>query len=267
MSNIRYSLNLQRNIKNILLCIVILGGIFLIISNVFMNTDIHTDNSFVTAIPGAASGGAIPMPLAAGQPSRDGEVSYVSISETMKNKNLSGSVVQRIQQRQNSSLIFRDAEDIERARVKNSIFMATNPDLVASQLSFLSQKQKTDGRNFIAYDMRTLESRVETDTIEIPLSEIGLTVKAIIDSVESINGMLRWSGHILDFQEEGRFTITHAIQDKYAVGTFETPLGNFSLEAKNGVGWVVNQNTDFFLPPDGDTMLGADAGHKGGNVP
>jgi len=267
MSIIRYSLNSKRNTKNILLCIVVVGVICLVAAKVFLGADIQSIASSVSSTSGSVSGGAIPMPLAASQPSRNGEFSYLAIPETINNKNLSGSVVHRIQQRQDSGLLFRDAEDIERARVKSSIFMPTDPDLVIAQLGFMSQKQKTDGRNFIKYDMRTLESRVEGDVIDIPLSEIGFNVKAIIDTVESINGMLRWSGHIMDFQEGGKFTITHAIQDKYAVGTFETPLGNFSLEAKNGVGWVVNQKTDFFLLPGGDTVHSPDADHKDGKKP
>ena len=267
MTNIRYSLNSKHNAKNILLCIVVAGAIYLIIAKVFMSADIQSIESSVVGSSGSTSGGAIPMRQAVSQPPRGGEVSYLAIPETINNKNFSGGVVQRIQQRQDSGLIFKDVNDIELARGKSSIFLPTNPDVVTSQLSFLTQEQKTDGRNFIQYDMRTLESRVEGDVIEILLSEIGLSVKAVIDNVESINGMLRWSGYILDFQDGGKFSITHAIQGKYAVGTFETSLGNFSLEAKNGVGWVVNQKTDSSLSPGGDPMHGPDRGREGGKVP
>ena len=265
MPTVRYSLNYKRYMRNIILCGVVVGAVFLVIANVFVEADSQAVESSVGSISRSTSSGAIAMRLAAVEPRQEAKASYVALPETMKNTNVLAGVIQRVQQRQDSGLIFRDVEDIQRARVKDYIFVPTNPELVTSQLSFLTEKQKTDGRNFIQYDMRTLESRVEGDTVTILLSEIGLNVKAVIDNVESVNGMLRWSGHIMDFQEGGKFSITHAIRDQYAIGNFETPLGNFSLESKNGLGWIVNHATDFFLPPNGnDALHGTNAVPTGG---
>ncbi len=54
---------------------------------------------------------------------------------------------------------------------------------------------------------------------------------------------------------QNKFTLIQTLKDQYTVGTFETPMGNYNLEVKNGYGWVVNQQTDFYLPKNGhDTM-------------
>lgn len=175
------------------------------------------------------------------------------VSETLRHPGmLVGDVIGRIQQRQAMNRLFVDANDIEQARNNNALMAPASSEAAISHMGFLSERQKTDDRSFIRYDLRTLESRVEGDQIDIFLPGVGLTTKAVIEQVESVDGMLRWSGRILDFQEGGQFSVTHALQDNYAVGTFNTPVGNFSMEAKNGWGWVAPQSSDFYLPDNED---------------
>lgn len=184
------------------------------------------------------------------------QVQLSPVSETLRQSGVSaGDVIGRIQQRQAMSRLFADAKDIERARSENALMAPSSSETAINRMGILSQRQKSDGRAFVQYNLRTLESRVEGDQFDIFLPGAGLTTKAVIEQVESVDGMLRWTGRILDFQEGGKFSVMHALQDNYAVGTFDTPLGNFSMEAKNGWGWVAPQSADFFLPPDGNDGL------------
>jgi hypothetical protein len=180
------------------------------------------------------------------------------LPETVRHPGTTPDVVARIEQRHAMSRFFSDARDIERARNETTLMTPAAPEAAIAGMGNLSQRQKSDGRAFIRYDPRTLESRVEGDQFDLFLPGAGLTARAIIEQVESVDGMLRWSGRILDFQEGGQFSVTHALGDRYAVGTFNTPVGNFSMEAKNGWGWVASQSSDFFLPPGGDDGLHAD---------
>lgn len=178
-----------------------------------------------------------------------------ALPETLNPSGTSADLLDRILQRQASRQLFAGPQDVERARSKDALLEPARRDVAIGHLPFLTERQRTDQRDFIRYDARTLDARVEGDQFDLLLPGIGMTVKAVIDQVESVDGMLRWSGHLLDVQEGGQFSITHASQDRYAVGTFNTPLGNFSMEASNGWGWVVSQDSDFFLPPDGNDAL------------
>lgn len=192
--------------------------------------------------------------------------------ETLRHPGTARNPVARVQQRHAMTRFFADARDIERARAESTLMVPARPaDVIGAMgaMGILSERQKSDGRSFIRYEPRTLESRIEGDTLDIFLPGVGLTAKAVVDRVDSVDGLLRWSGHFLDFQEGGTFSVTHALGDHYAVGTFDTPVGNFSMEAKNGWGWVAPPSNDFVLPPGGDDGLhvtvptrGA-AGHAG----
>ena len=204
-----------------------------------------------TGFAGPASRGDAPIavPEAAAAASR---AQLSAVPETLRQPGAAGDVIARIQQRQAMSRLFADAQDIAHARNETALMEPASSETAISHMGFLSERQKSDGRSFVRYDLRTLESRVEGDQFDIFLPGAGITAKAVVEQVESVDGMLRWSGRILDFQEGGQFSVTHALQDNYAVGTFNTPVGNFSMEAKNGWGWVATQSSDFFLPPGGD---------------
>lgn len=213
-----------------------------------------TAASSATRSGAPASRGAVPgaLPDAAEAAKAASQARLSPVSETLRHPGAAGDVIARIQQRQAMSRLFADAQDIERARSENALMAPASADAAIGHMGFLSERQKSDGRSFVRYDLRTLESRVEGDQFDIFLPGAGLTARAVVEQVESVDGMLRWSGRILDFQEGGQFSVTHALQDSYAVGTFNTPVGNFSMEAKNGWGWVATQSSDFFLPAGGD---------------
>lgn len=184
------------------------------------------------------------------------------LSETVRHPGMAtGDVIGRIQQRHAMSGLFADVKDIERARSENALMAPASRQTAISHMGILSERQKSDGCAFVSYDPRTLESRVEGDQLDIFLPGAGVTVKAVVDRVESVDGMLRWTGRILDYQEGGKFSITHALQDNYAVGSFNTPAGNLAMEAKNGWGWVAPQSSDFFLPAGGSDGVPAPPSH------
>lgn len=187
----------------------------------------------------------------------DASGSLTALPETLNPAGASPDLTERILRRQGAGRLFANAQDVALARSKDTLMEPSRRDEAIGHLPFLTERQRSDSREFVRYDARTLESRVEGDQFDILLPAIGATVKAVVDQVESIDGMLRWSGRILDTQEGGQFSITHAPQDGYAVGTFATPLGNFSMESSGGWGWVASQNSDFFLPPGGNDTLHA----------
>jgi hypothetical protein len=182
-----------------------------------------------------------------------------ALPETLRHPGAPHDPIARVQQRHAMSRFFADAQDIRRARAESTLMVPARPADAIGAMGILSERQQSDGRSFIRYEPRTLESRIEGDTLDIFLPGVGLTARAVVDRVDSVDGLLRWSGHFLDFQEGGTFSVTHALGDRYAVGTFDTPVGNFSMEAKNGWGWVAPPSSDFALPPGGGDGLHATA--------
>ncbi|HUD31476.1 MAG TPA: metalloprotease secretion chaperone CpaB [Variovorax sp.] len=174
------------------------------------------------------------------------------LPETLRQPVAGLDAVARVRQRHAMSRFFTDAQDIERARGDDVLMVPAVPAEAIAGMGILSERQKSDGRAFMRYELRTLESRVEGDPLDIFLPNLGLTAKAVVDRVESVDGLLRWSGHFVDLQEGGTFSVTHALGDRYAVGTFDTPMGSFSMEARNGWGWVAPPSSDFSLPAGHD---------------
>ena len=176
-----------------------------------------------------------------------------ALPETLRNPSAAtNGVVERVLQRDRGNRLFSDAADVERARADDTLMTVAPAETALGHLGFLTDRQRTDGRTFVRYDLRTLSARVEGDAVDILLPVSGVSAKGVVDQVETVDGMTRWTGHLLDFQEGGQFAVTHAPADDYAIGTFTTPLGTFAMEAKGGWGWIASQSKDFFLPAGGD---------------
>lgn len=158
-----------------------------------------------------------------------------------------------------------DPQQVQAALGKTAMWEFADPQKAIQALPWLTEKQKTDGRSFIQYDPYVLESKFVGDQIDVFLPELGLTAKAVIDDIRPVDdNIIRWQGHFVDFNDsQSGFSISQTLKDQYAVGTFKTPLGNFSMESKNGMGWVVNQEKDFFLPENGKDTVQPDAGTGG----
>ncbi|RYE97352.1 MAG: hypothetical protein EOO78_19195 [Oxalobacteraceae bacterium] len=46
------------------------------------------------------------------------------------------------------------------------------------------------------------------------------------------------------------FSVTHALDDRYAVGIYDTPLGSYAMEFVNGWGWLAAPASDFVSSAD-----------------
>ncbi|MEC7119521.1 MAG: metalloprotease secretion chaperone CpaB [Pseudomonadota bacterium] len=135
---------------------------------------------------------------------------------------------------------------------KTQILELVNPQEVFNAMPYLTEKQRTDQRSFIRYDPYVIETKFVGDAIDIYIPEIGTTLLGVIEQVETQGEVIRWAGTLQNFNStQSRFSISQTIRDNYAVATFDTPMGSFNLEAKNGLGWIVNQTEDFHLPSDG----------------
>lgn len=155
-----------------------------------------------------------------------------------------------------------DRTKLQAALGKKAILQLADPDKVIAGSFRPSAKQISDGRQFIAYDPYVVESKGVGDDIEVYLPNIGLTAHGVIDNVEVNGDIIRWSGRFEDFNStQSSFSISQTMIDQYVLGVFETPMGTFNLEAKNGLGWIVDQGTDFYLPADGKDYVEPEGKH------
>jgi hypothetical protein len=159
--------------------------------------------------------------------------------------------VQRLLLRQaGGSAIFASQSDIERARAQTLLFTPLHAQQDLRQSPLANPRRLSDGRLWMDYNMQVLAARVEGDRLVLPLPGMP-AVEAEIDMVELVNGHYRWSGRLLGLDLAGRFSITQAMADQYAVGSFNTAQGEFLLEAKAGIGWVANADQEFIQMEDG----------------
>lgn len=154
--------------------------------------------------------------------------------------------------RAGAQALFPDAQAYARARQKDTLFAEGVPPGAADQSLLNNERRRTDGRQWIRYDLQVLAARAEGDQFLLLID--GLSLQAQIDAVELVQGQYRWSGRILG-QGGGSFYITQSFGDQYAIGTVHTPSGEFLLEVKNGIGWVATAEQEFVLPADGHDGL------------
>lgn len=150
--------------------------------------------------------------------------------------------------------LFADDRAFEEARQQLVLFSTgLDPD-AAARSPLANERRLHDGRHWIRYDMRVLAARAEGDRFILPLPGYS-AAEAEIDLVETGTGAFHWSGRLLGILG-GTFRITQDFTDKYAVGSIQTPQGEYLLEVKAGSGWVTDSGKEFVLPPDGnDTIM------------
>lgn len=210
------------------------------------------------AVDGQVTTNLPPMAAQAPSPASPGPTSVVpsppppgTVSEKLWLGAQADDTVQRLLLRQaGGSAIFASQSDIERARAQTLLFTPLHAQQDLRQSPLANPRRLSDGRLWMDYNMQVLAARVEGDRLVLPLPGMP-AVEAEIDMVELVNGHYRWSGRLLGLDLAGRFSITQAMADQYAVGSFNTAQGEFLLEAKAGIGWVANADQEFIQMEDG----------------
>lgn len=124
----------------------------------------------------------------------------------------------------------------------------------------LTPEEKFDGREYIRFNPLRVETLMPGDTLEIPVWQLGARYKMRVDSTEThSNGSVTWHGHLENFNEPHRVTIT--VGNGLSLGGIETPSGHYVLQAHGEAGWIAssetlfkrNENeTDMIIPPAGE---------------
>ena len=132
----------------------------------------------------------------------------------------------------------------------------------------LTDEEKQDGREFIAFNRLKLETLVSGDTLEIPIAQTGQTYQAKISRSEvNSDGSITWHGQLHD--ELGPiksdfgtpYDVTFTSGNNMVSGGIFTPDGHFVLESSEEQGWIGDASTlfrfdenepDFMIPDEDD---------------
>lgn len=124
----------------------------------------------------------------------------------------------------------------------------------------LTPEEKFDGREYIRFNPLRVETLMPGDTLEIPVWQLGARYKMRVDHTEThANGSVTWHGHLENFSEPHRVTIT--VGDGLSLGGIETPSGHYVLQAHGKSGWIASSETlfkrnehetDMVIPPAGE---------------
>jgi hypothetical protein len=122
----------------------------------------------------------------------------------------------------------------------------------------LTAAEKFDGREFIRFNPTRIETLMPGDTLEIPVWQLGERFTMRVERTEThANGSVTWHGHLDDFSEPHRVTIT--VGDGLSLGGIDTPNGHYVLQAHGKSGWIASSETlfkrsetetDMVIPPD-----------------
>jgi hypothetical protein len=108
----------------------------------------------------------------------------------------------------------------------------------------LTPADKFDGREYIRFNPRRIETLMPGDTLEIPIWQLGVRYKMRIDYTETHeNGSVTWHGHLENFDEPHRVAIT--VGNGLSLGGIETPSGHYVLQAHGESGWIASSETLF----------------------
>jgi hypothetical protein len=108
----------------------------------------------------------------------------------------------------------------------------------------LTSEEKFDGREYIRFNPLRIEALMAGDTLEIPIWQLGVRYTMRVDSTETHpNGSVTWHGHLEDFTEPHRATIT--VGNGLSLGGIDTPRGHYVLQANGESGWIASSETLF----------------------
>ena len=119
--------------------------------------------------------------------------------------------------------------------------MLTRPgtaEAVRQAFPMLADDRWDDGRSFIEFDMASAMRLDQGDMFALVLpGQVG-PVAARIESVDTFEGMRRWTGRFVGTDiQPNEFSLTLAADASYVAGNFSHGPEAFMLEAKDGAGW------------------------------
>lgn len=129
----------------------------------------------------------------------------------------------------------------EEQRKTVGVYQQVTYDQIQSQMRLpLTDLQKKDGRVFVRYEPRLVESLKVGDELKVQALEFGVSRMGKIVSIEQVDDDIkRWIGEYPDHPAQGNlFRITRSVKDDYALMVIYTDSGIYEMESKGGVGWV-----------------------------
>lgn len=130
----------------------------------------------------------------------------------------------------------------------------------------LDPEEIYDGREFITFNANKIETLMPGDSLQINIAQLNADYKMIVESVEvHDDGNVTWRGHLSDFESDNYVSITQ--NNNMTVAGITTPQGNYTLESREGSGWIVNTDTLFKINPDEeDVIIPQGIDHQQGDI-
>lgn len=140
---------------------------------------------------------------------------------------------------------FISKEDMQLGLSQTKLWKSGDKADAANQLPYLTNEQINDGREFIHFQKFRLEVTLEGEQFQIALPNSKKPLIAQVAERTVLDGIIHWRGFFPDetgdFQE---FSFTQALSDDYVVGSINVSGEAFSIEAKNGFGWVATEGEE-----------------------
>ena len=147
-----------------------------------------------------------------------------------------------INSQQNSTKTIRQPSPlpIELFTIEPQIF-----ETVKTEFNYLDEHQLADGRQFIRFNTQALIGLNQKQVFQIPLTGHS-NLTGIIDSINNFEGLQHFTGELMETGRNtgSQFSLTVSKKDNYVVGNFSIGQRSFSLEVKNNVGWINDDNHD-----------------------
>ncbi|WP_112197723.1 hypothetical protein [Rahnella sp. NRRL B-41462] len=120
---------------------------------------------------------------------------------------------------------------------------------IKQSFDYLGEKQLNDGRIFIRIDTALLKKLKPGNTFSIAITDQGERVTGTIEKEQSFEGIRRLSGYFTPVSLNRKFplSITLSSDDSYVAANFSLENSDYTLEAKNGLGWMNNMNNEELL--------------------
>lgn len=123
-------------------------------------------------------------------------------------------------------------------------------------LDYLSQRDISDGRTFVSFDIAAAGNLQIGDTFALQIPGETDTSIAMVNDIEGLDGIRRLTGSVLNADSsESRFSLTLSDDGSYVAGHFALGEREYIVEAKNGAGWLMDasQMTERLIQSENET--------------